>query len=62
MVKKSFFCAVFIYALCIVCPENVFSHGKKAKALPHFKEGVTKVSENELFSIEIVPDPVQPKT
>lgn len=61
MVKNSFFCIVFIYALCVVCPGNVFSHGKKAKALPHFKEGVTKVSENELFSIEIVTDPVQPK-
>lgn len=62
MVKNSFLGMVFICALFIVCSGNAFSHGKKAKALPHFKEGVTKVSENELFSIEIIPEPVQPKT
>jgi hypothetical protein len=53
---------IFIYVLCAACPENVFSHGEKTKALPHFKEGVTKVSENGLFSIEVVLDPAQPKT
>lgn len=56
---------VFVFmlpALLITSNASVFAHGKKAKPLPHFKEGITKVSEKEHFSVEIVPEPQQPKT
>lgn len=40
---------------------DLSAHGKKATPLPHFAEGITKVSDNGLFSIEIVPEPIKPK-
>jgi len=40
---------------------NLLAHTKKAKPLPHFKEGITKVSEEGLYSVEIVLEPLEPK-
>lgn len=48
-------------ALFFLFSTNSFAHTKKAKPLPHFKEGVTKVSEEGLYSVEIVLEPLTPK-
>ncbi|MDP3296103.1 MAG: FixH family protein [Thermodesulfovibrionia bacterium] len=50
-----------VMALFLTATAEVFAHGKKAKPLPHFAEGITKVSDNGLFSIEIVLEPLKPK-
>ena len=52
---------LFFLVIASFIAGDAFAHGKKAKPLPHFAEGITKVSENGLFSIEIVLEPLQPK-
>ncbi len=56
--KKYFW---FLFMLTFLFTTEAIAHGKKAKPLPHFAEGITKVSDNGLFSIEIVLEPVKPR-
>lgn len=59
---KKIWILIFTIFLLAAMNSNASANGKKAKSLPHFHEGITKVSENGYFSIEIVPDPLKPKT
>lgn len=59
--RKIYWVFYLAIAISIGTSSDAIAHGKKAKALPHFKEGITKVSENGHFSIEIVLEPLKPK-
>ncbi|MDP2279397.1 MAG: hypothetical protein Q8K51_14365, partial [Nitrospirota bacterium] len=52
---------LFFLVIVLFIAGSAFAHGKKAKPLPHFAEGITKVSDNGLFSIEIVLEPAKPR-